>query len=313
MDYRLTVFRAVARRQHFSRAADDLDLSQPAVSKHIQLLEVEWGVQLFHRLGSRVELTDAGRILADYAERMAVLTEEARRVLAELAGLQRGYLRLGASTTPGLYLLPEVLARFQARYPGVEVTLTISNSADVARRVLNAESDLGFIGAPTEAAGLQVRPFAEDEIILIVPPGHALTQAASLAPEVFAGATLILREAGSGTRQLVEAHLAQWGLQPKRVLELPGCEAVKRAVAAGLGIAWISRHAITLEVAHKLVCVPEIPALHISRHLYALTRKDARPTAASLAFLALVLQEAATAHSEKPLRPAPGTAGHAIS
>ena len=243
-----------------------------------------------------MELTDAGRILADYAERMAVLTEEARRVLVELAGLQRGYLRLGASTTPGLYLLPEVLARFQTRYPGVEVTLAISNSADVARRVLNAECDLGFVGAPAEAAGLQVRPFAEDEIILIVPPGHTLAQSSSLAPEVFAGATLILREAGSGTRQLVEAHLAQLGVQPKRVMELPGCEAVKRAVAAGLGIAWISRHAIALEVAYKLIYAPALPALRILRHLYALTRKDARPTAASLAFLALVLQEAATLH-----------------
>ena len=297
MDYRLTVFRAVARRQHFSRAADDLDLSQPAVSKHIRLLEAEWGVQLFHRLGSRVELTDAGRILADYAERVAALTEETQRVLTEFAGLSRGYLRLGASTTPGLYLLPEVVARFQARYPGVEVTLAISNSADVAHRVLNAEFDLGFVGAPAEAPGLQVRPFAEDEIVLIVPPGHALAEQRVLTPEIFAGTTLILREAGSGTRQLVEAHLAQLGVQPKRTMELPGCEAVKRAVAAGLGIAWISRQAITLEVAHNLVCVPQIPALRVSRHLYALTRKDARPTAASLAFLAQVLQEAATTQS----------------
>ncbi|MDQ1300947.1 MAG: lysR-type protein [Chloroflexota bacterium] len=299
MDYRLSVFRAVAQRQHFTRAADDLDLSQPAVSKHIRLLEAEWGVQLFHRLGSRVELTDAGRILADYAERVAVLAEEARRVLAEMAGLQRGYLRIGASATPGLYLLPEVLARFQVRYPGLEVTLAISNSADVARRVLDAECDLGFVGAPTEAAGLQVRPFAEDEIILIVPPGHALVQQRVLAPEIFAGATLILREAGSGTRQLVEAHLASLGLRPKRTLELPGCEAVKRAVAAGLGLAWIARRAVTLEIAHGLICAPEIPALRISRRLCVLTRKDARPTAASLAFLALVLQEAAMSRTAR--------------
>jgi len=289
MEFRLTVFRAVARHQSFSRAADDLHLSQPAVSKHIRLLEAEWGARLFHRLGNRVELTDAGRILADYAERMAVLTEEARRVLTEMAGLQRGYLRLGASTTPGLYLLPEVLARFQGRYPGVEATLAIFNSAAVVRRVLTAEFDLGFVGAPAEAPGLQVRPFAEDEIVLIVPPGHALARSSGLAPELFAGATLLLREVGSGTRQLIEAHLAQLGIQPRRVMELPGCEAVKRGVAAGLGVSFVSRRSVTLEVAHNLVCAPEIPALRFSRHLYALTRKDARPTAASLAFLALVL------------------------
>jgi len=288
MDFRLTVFRAVARRRNFSRAADDLDLSQPAVSKHIRLLEAEWSVRLFHRLGARVELTDAGRILADYAERMAALTEEAQRVMAELAGLQRGYLRLGASTTPGLYLLPEVVARFQTRYPGVEATLAISNSADVARRVLGAECDLGFVGAPAEVSGLQVRPFAEDEIVLIVPPGHTLARSASLVPELFAEATLILREAGSGTRQLAEARLAQLGVRPRRVMELSGCEAVKRGVAAGLGVAFVSRRTVTLELAHNLVCAPEIPALRIVRHLYALSRKDARPTAASLAFLALV-------------------------
>jgi DNA-binding transcriptional LysR family regulator len=288
MDFRLAVFRAVARRQNFSRAADDLDLSQPAVSKHIGLLEAEWGARLFHRLGSRVELTDAGRILADYAERVAVLTEEARRVLAEMAGLQRGYLRLGASTTPGLYLLPEALARFQARYPGVEVTLAISNSADVARRVLDAGCDLGFVGAPAGAAGLQARPFTEDEIILIAAPGHALAQRREATPELFADVTLIVREPGSGTRELAEARLAELALQPRRMMELPGCEAVKRGVAASLGVAFVSRRSATLELAHHLVCAPEIPALHIVRHLYALTRKDARPTAASLAFLALI-------------------------
>ncbi len=288
MDFRLTVFQAVARRQSFSRAADDLHLSQPAVSKHIRLLEAEWGVRLFYRLGSRVELTDAGRILADYAERMAALTEEARRVLGEMAGLQRGYLRIAASTTPGLYLLPDAVARFQARYPAVEVTLAISNSADVARRVLSAECDLGFVGAPIATAGLQARPWAEDEIILIAAPGHPLAQSRAVTPELFADVVLIVREPGSGTRELAEARLAELGLRPRRVMELPGCEAVKRGVAAGLGVAFVARRAVTLEIAHNLVCAPEIPALRLSRHLYVLTRKDARPTAAGLAFLALI-------------------------
>jgi len=117
MDFvRLSVFSAVARRLSFSRAAEALHLSQPAVSKHIRQLEAELGVQLFHRRGNRVELTDAGRIVADYAQRISALTEEVRRVLGELEGLERGYLRVGASTTPGLYLLPQVLARFQKKY-----------------------------------------------------------------------------------------------------------------------------------------------------------------------------------------------------
>jgi DNA-binding transcriptional LysR family regulator len=289
MDFlRLSVFRAVARQQSFSRAADDLYLSQPAVSKHIRQLEAELGVRLFQRLGNRVELTDAGRILLDYAQRVSVLTEEVRHVLAELEGLQRGHLRVGASTTAGLYLLPEVLARFQKKYPGMEATLTIANSADIMRRVLGGEVELGFVGAPAEAPGLQARPFTEDQIVLIVPAGHRLLQHRTFSKEIFAEETLIMREAGSSTRQIVETHLAQLGAKPGRVMEMSGCEAAKRAVAAGLGVAFISRRAVGLELAQQIVDVPEIPELLIARHLYVLARKGARSSAAALAFLALV-------------------------
>lgn len=292
MDFqRLAVFRAVARRLSFSRAADELHLSQPAISKHIQQLEAELGVALFHRVGKRVELTDAGRIVADYAQRVSVLTEEVRRVLGELAGVQRGYLRLGASTTPGLYLLPQLLARFRRQFPGVETTLTITNSADVARRVLAGEFDLGFVGAPIETPGMQVRPFADDEIVLIVPPEHPLTRRRVLVPELLSQETFVVREPGSATRQIAEARLARLNVSPKRKLEMTGCEAVKRAVAAGLGVAFVSRHAIALEVAQKAVSVPEISELRFARQLSLIARKDARPSAASLAFLALVRKQ----------------------
>ncbi|HEY4579708.1 MAG TPA: selenium metabolism-associated LysR family transcriptional regulator [Candidatus Acidoferrales bacterium] len=289
MDFqRLTVFQAVARRLSFSRAADELNLSQPAVSKHIQLLEAELGVRLLHRVGRRVELTDAGHIVADYAQRVSGLTEDMRRVLGELEGLQRGYLRLGASTTPGLYLLPETLARFRMRYPGVETTLAITNSADVTRRVRAGELDLGFVGAPAEAPGLQVRAFEGDEIVLIVPAGHTLARQRAFTSDLLARETLIVREAGSATRQIAEANLVRLGLSPRRVLEMSGCEAVKRVVSAGLGVAFVSRYAIVLELAQKLVSAPEIPELHFSRQLFLIARKDARPSAASLAFLALM-------------------------
>ncbi|HLE29144.1 MAG TPA: selenium metabolism-associated LysR family transcriptional regulator [Anaerolineales bacterium] len=289
MDFqRLAVFRAVARHLSFSRAADELHLSQPAVSKHVQQLEAELGVSLFHRPGRRVELTEAGRIVADYVQRLSVLTEEVRRVLGELEGVRRGYLRLGASTTPGLYLLPEILARFRKQYPGVETTLAITNSADVTRRVLSGEFDLGLVGVPSEAPGLQVRPLVDDEIVLIVPAGHALARQRAFASDLLAQATLIVREPGSATRQIVEANLLRLGAAPKDVLEMTGCEGVKRAVAAGLGVAFVSRCAITLEVAQKAVSVSEIPELRFARQLSLIARKDARPSAAALAFLALM-------------------------
>jgi DNA-binding transcriptional LysR family regulator len=190
-----------------------------------------------------------------------------------------------------------VLARFRKQYPKVEITLTITNSADVMRRVLAGEVDLGFVGMSTNAPGLQVRPFAEDEIVLIVPPGHPLTRPRMLAQDLLKTETLIVREAGSGTRQVTEAHLAQLGVAPGQVLELSGCEAVKRAVGAGLGVAFASHYAIALETAHKLVEVAAIPELRLKRALAIVARKDARPSAALLALLALMGKGEGTTHA----------------
>jgi len=298
MDFpRLSVFLAVARHLNFRRAAETLHLSQPAVSKHIHQLEAELGLALFERRGNRVALTEAGRMLQDYGQRVSMLTDEIRRALAELQGLQRGALRIGASTTPGLYLLPERLARFRRDHPGVEVALVISNSADVSRRVVSGELDLGFVGALPEARGLQMRPFAEDEIVLIAPPRHpaarrATGSAAALA--ALAGDTWVMREAGSGTREVALAGLAELGVTPARTMELSGCEAVKRAVAAGLGVGFVSHHAIALEVEHGLLTIVDQPSLRFRRPLYLITRKDARPSPAVLAFTAHVFKHTAT-------------------
>ncbi len=273
-------------------------MSQPAVSKHIHLLEAEVGVPLFQRSGNRVELTEAGRLLADYAQRVSVLTDDIRRVMGELEGLQRGHLRIGASTTPGLYLLPEILARFQKQYPSVEVALTVTNSDDVTRRVLDGDVDLGFVGALPGSPGLQVRPLVQDEIVLIVPPGHPLGGQRSFSPDVLARETLFVREHGSGTRQVVEAGLARLGVRPGRMVETSGSEAVKRLVGAGLGTAFVSRLAISLEVAHQLVQQADIPQMRFSRQLCLVSRKDARPPAAALRFSALAMKWAPAATSE---------------
>ena len=216
-------------------------------------------MKLFYRAGNRVELTDAGRILADYAGRVATLSEEVRRVLGELAGLKRGFLRLAASSTPGLYLLPEVLARFGQRYPGIELSLWLGNSGAVAQQVLQGAADLGFVGLRPELPGLQVRPFAEDQIVLATPPGHRLTREVVFNQELLAGETLILREAGSGTRRVVEDGLVQLQVRPGRVLEMAGCEGVKRGVAAGLGVGFViaaqpgpgARPGLALHLAHR--------------------------------------------------------------
>src|SRR3990172_11350665 len=197
--HRLRVFHTVARRESYSRAAEDLHISQPAVSKHVLDLEEELGAKLFHRLGRRIVLTEAGRLMTDYAQRIFVLADEARRALEELQGLERGRLHLGASTTPGCYLLPRVLAAFRARYPRLEVSLDIMRSQDVVGQVIRQDLDLGFVGA-TFAADLHVQPYVEDELVLILRPGHPLASARAIPREVLEKETFVLRDVASGTR-----------------------------------------------------------------------------------------------------------------
>src|SRR3990172_1093755 len=165
--HRLRVFHAAARPESNRRPAEDLHISQPAVSKHVLDLEEELGTRLFHRLGRRIVLTEAGRLMADYAQRIFHLADEARRALEELHGLERGRLHLGASSTPGNYLLPKALAAFQAKYPRLDVSLNIMASHDVVDRVIRQDMDLGFVGATFDAE-LHVQPYVEDELILIL-------------------------------------------------------------------------------------------------------------------------------------------------
>jgi len=289
MDFhRLRIFHTVARHRSFSRAAEELYTSQPNVSRHIAKLEAELGVSLFHRLGTRVALTDAGRIVYDYAQRMFELTEGLQRALNELKGLERGYLRLGASSTPGTYLLPPLVAAFQREHPGLEISLHLTNTAEVVERVLANRVDLGFVEGPVVELGVQVQPYAQDTLVPIAASDHPLAAAATVTPEDLASQTLVLREEGSGTRQVVEGALARWGVQPRRVLVIHGCEGVKRAVAAGLGVSFVSHHAVALEIAQGWIRVLPGEGLRLSRSLFTVIRKDIRPSVAVLAFLAHV-------------------------
>jgi DNA-binding transcriptional LysR family regulator len=282
--HRLKVFYLVARLGSFSRAAEELYTSQPNISKHVQQLEAELGSLLLHRLGSGVEQTEAGRLVYRYAEQVFDLTADLERSLAELAGLERGFLRLGASSTPGLYLLPPVIAAFGRDYPGLEVSFSISNSSQVVHEVLAGKLDLGFVGGFIEAAGLQKQLFGRDEVVLIASPEHRLTQQENILAAELARERFVVREPGSGTYQVTEAALAELDLRPERLLEMPGCEAVKRTVAAGLGLSFVSRRAVDLELKQGILAV--LPGLRFSRELYAISRKDVRLSPAALAFLA---------------------------
>src|SRR3989475_11166144 len=243
--YRLQVFHAVARYRSYSRAAREaLHISQPAVSKHVQALEAELGVTLVQRVGKRVDLTDAGHLVQQYAEQVLAFAEETRRALLDLQGVQRGTLRLGATSTPGFYLLPPVLAAFTQAYPGITLAVEIANSGQVVAGVLQRAWDLGVVsGTPNEAL-LHVQPYCRDTLVLIVPPTHRLAAQPTVTLADLVGETWILRAAGSASGQVVERALQEHHAFPGHILRLQGSAAVKQAVVAGVGIAMGSRSAI---------------------------------------------------------------------
>lgn len=285
----LEVFLAVARARSFRRAAETLHLSQPALSQHVAELERALGARVFDRLGRSVSLTDAGRILEDHAHRVFATLTSAREAVAELGGLQRGSLLVGASTTPGIYVLPTVVATFERRYPGIRLNLQIGNSALIEERTRRNELDLGVVGGhalhPGEeclAAGLL------DELVLIVAPGHPWARRRALAPRRLSECRLLTREEGSATRQVTERALQRAGARVATSMELGHTEAIKQAVMAGLGVAFVSVQAVKGELATGRLCSLRLEGMKILRHFHVIHNEGRSLSASARAFITLL-------------------------
>lgn len=275
--HQLRIFTTVARLGSYSRAAGELRISQPSVSIQVADLERSLGVDLFEKLGKRIYLTEAGRVLDEYARRMLDLAEDAQTALEDIKGLHRGRLMVGATATPGTYLVPRVIALFQERYPQVAVELEISNTKRIQERLLHNELDLGVVGWDVSAQDLLVEPFLDDELVLVAPPSHPLAAAGIAHAKGLRDHRLILRERGSGTREALDAALREAGVAITPSMELGTSEAVKEAVAAGLGVTIISRFAVAGEVGTgRLVIVP-MPDLAVRRRFSIVTHRDKRP------------------------------------
>ena len=288
--HHLRVFHAVARQLSYSRAAEQLYISQPALSRQVQELEKAIRAQVFHRQGKRIALTDAGRRVYDYAQRVLDLTDEMEQAVRELEDVSRGHLRLVASSTVGIYILPSFLGRFRQHYPEIEVSLQVSNSQQAAAALLQGDFHLGFISVGLEVPGLQWQTLAADELVVLAPPGHPLTRRLAT-PQELCEQTILLREAGSGTRRCFEQEMERLGQKPRRVLEMGSTEAIKRGVAAGLGVSALPRRSLTAEEAGGSLEPVMVEGLDLRRSLGILTRKGARLSPAALAFVA-ALQKA---------------------
>jgi DNA-binding transcriptional LysR family regulator len=283
--YHLRTFHLVASERSFTRAARRLHLSQPAVSGHIRALERRLGARLFQVRHRRVFLTDAGEALFAYTERVFHLLHEAERAVAATQGLRRGRLHLGASTTIGHYLLPPVLARFAAEHPAVQVEVAIGTTAEIVARVRADELPCGLVEAAVGHADLVARPFATDDMVLIVPPDHPWAQRPALPLAALRDTAILRREAGSGTQAFVDQALARAGVLLATAMVLGSTEALKQAVLAGGGVAWVPRMTVWRELrAGELVAVP-VPELDLRRPLWALHPRGAAPSALAEALL----------------------------
>lgn len=278
-DFRLKVFITAARTLSFTRAAEQLCISQPAVSKHVAELEARYGLQLFTRRGSRLELTDAGRTLLDAAERLA---DDYRRLEYEMSlctGQTEGELRLGASTTIAQYLLPPLLARFTTRFPQVRVSLLSGNSGQVEQALGDHAIDLGLVESVSRRQGLHYTLFRPDELVLVARPGGPYARTESVTPEALCRIPLVLRENGSGTLEVISAALAERGIrlpQLNVVLRLGSTEGIKRFVRHSDAMAIVSAFSVVDELRSGALRIVDLDGLPLLRD-FVFVHAEAHP------------------------------------
>jgi LysR family transcriptional regulator, low CO2-responsive transcriptional regulator len=267
-------FVTVANRLSFTLAAEDLHLTQPAVSLQIKALERSVRVRLFDRRGNVLALTEAGRALYDSASAMLHAEEQANRVLAELSGARRGRLTVGANTTGGMYVMPEVLAAFREEWPEVEVELHVEPAVRIFERIHQNIIDVGFVGGPVHDERFSVEHVAPDPLVLIFSPRHAFAGRKRVTLADLAEQPFIVPEPTSIMRVQFERALREAGVAIKIGLQLHEAEPVKKAVEANLGVGIVPAFAVVREIAAGHLLTAKIEGLAIERHLEMVSRRD---------------------------------------
>jgi DNA-binding transcriptional LysR family regulator len=286
----LRVFESVAKHLNFSRAAEDLHLTQPAVSMQIKQLEEQVGLPLFEQLGKRIFLTEAGRELRHYSRAIAQQLAEAEAVFDQLKGLERGKLKVAVVGTAN-YFAPQLLARFSQRYPGAMVSLHVANRETVLEKLEENEADLAIMGQPPPR--LVAVAFSENPLVVIAPPDHPLAKARNVALARLAQETFLMREPGSGTRAAMERFFAAHAIALRPGMEVSTNEAIKQAVQAGMGLGVLSLHTIELELETRRLILLDAEGFPILRHWYVVHRENKRLSNIAQAFKDFLTKEAA--------------------
>lgn len=290
IDFRhLETFCRVAALKSFSRAADDLFLTQPTVSGHILSLERSLSLRLFDRTGREVRLTKAGEMFLRYASKILTTRKDLLNALSEFSQGIGGELSLGASTIPGEYLLPRLMGDFKREHPRFTLSLKISDTKDIVQELLQGHIEFGMIGAKVDHPSLHYEKFEEDEIIVIAPSDHPLTRKRSVGFEDLLKESWIIREEGSGTQMTVERVLRKKGKSLKDfnvAIEMGSTSSVKEGVKAKLGLAFISRRAVEEELNRNLFTSITLEGLEsISRQIYIVSQRGKTMSPAGMEFL----------------------------
>lgn len=282
----LRVFLKVAELEHITQAAEELNLSQPAVTKTIQSLEHEIGLDLIERQGRRIALTHTGRVLQQYAHQLFALEREMEMALAALRNIEGGEITLAANTTAGVYLLPPIVARFLASYPQVTLHMSVLNSHEIVEETLNWHLDFGLLegDVSTLPQGLLVENFAQDELVLVVSPQHQWGKRPIVQPTELAEDVLLLREQGSGIREVVEQSLLLHGVRIRPLFTLTDNEAIKQWVMSGIGAAIVSVHSVRRELENGYLVQVALAGLDLKPQLSLIRRSDRQLSRAAQVF-----------------------------
>jgi DNA-binding transcriptional LysR family regulator len=286
--HHLSVFFAIAETGSLTAAAGKLHISQPALSRELRAFEDRLTVALFERHPRGMRLTQAGQVLRRYAQRLFELEHAAEAAMREIAGAMSGRLTIGASNTIGTYVLPRVLATFRRERPQVQVTLFVGNTEQVSQGVVDMRFMLGFIEGPLHLRGLSASPFQHDELVPVAASGHPLLGKRRLTVGDVSGQALLVREPGSGTREVIAETLRRHGIVEGGAMEFGNTEALKRAAVHGGGIAWLPRISMLSELKDGSLRELPLPDLRIVRPLMVLSREGAPLEPIAEAFLRLL-------------------------
>jgi DNA-binding transcriptional LysR family regulator len=284
----LRIFESVARHSSMSRAAEELHLTQPAVSMQIKQLEMQIGVPLLEQNGRQLFLTDAGQALRGHAQRFAAQTQELQNAMDQYRGLERGVLRIAVVSTAN-YFLPPLIAEYAGRYPGVRISLQVANRESVLSSLVDHRADVAITGEPPEGVDVEAQSFLDNPLVVIAYPHHPLARLGRVPLERLREERLVVRELGSGTRAATERHFSERKADYLLGCELSSNEAIKQAVQAGLGLGVVSLQTIELELETKRLVVLPVETFPIIRHWFIVHRRDKRMSAALQTFRDLLL------------------------